>query len=193
MTENETEAAKPYVCSVCGRKFGRGEHLRRHAIAHANVKPFQCKFCKKRFARKYRLLSPKLTPGTFFIATMRAVRQQECSLPFPKSRRDGRAIGVKSSSLVALAGFPATDVNKPASRVTSALVQLVNFLGDRLPQMFLKTPLRQFRRRITNHPPPSPTFPLQLILSLARRDLSSTPWIGIFSFLLCNLPLLTCR
>src|SRR5271155_2800167 len=44
---------KPYGCSVCGRKFGRGEHLRRHASAHGTVKPFQCNFCQKRFARKY--------------------------------------------------------------------------------------------------------------------------------------------
>jgi Fungal Zn(2)-Cys(6) binuclear cluster domain len=44
---------KPYACFVCGGNFSRGEHLRRHVRAHANVKPFQCKFCQKRFARKY--------------------------------------------------------------------------------------------------------------------------------------------
>jgi uncharacterized Zn-finger protein len=59
MSDDSSTTTKPYVCSVCGRKFGRGEHLRRHASAHANVKPFQCKFCQKRFARKYESLSLK--------------------------------------------------------------------------------------------------------------------------------------
>ena len=52
MTDS-SNSPKPYNCPVCDRKFGRSEHLRRHASAHANVKPFQCRFCQKRFARKY--------------------------------------------------------------------------------------------------------------------------------------------
>jgi hypothetical protein len=51
MTDS-SNSPKPYNCPVCDRKFGRSEHLRRHASAHANVKPFQCRFCQKRFARK---------------------------------------------------------------------------------------------------------------------------------------------
>jgi Zinc finger, C2H2 type len=142
MSENETEAAKPFVCSVCGRKFGRGEHLRRHAIAHANVKPFQCKFCQKRFARKYHLpFRLKLTAGTFSIATMRAVTRRGCNLRFHRSRRDGRVIGAKSSSLVVPAGFRVIDVNKLANRVPLAvLLRLVKLSGNHLPQMFPKIP-----------------------------------------------------
>jgi len=86
---------KPYGCSVCGRKFGRGEHLRRHASAHGTVKPFQCNFCQKRFARKYFLFF-FLTQGTFCTDTMPAAKLPESSLHSPKSRLVELAIDAKS-------------------------------------------------------------------------------------------------
>jgi hypothetical protein len=110
----DTESTKPYSCSVCGRKFGRGEHLRRHSSAHANVKPFQCKFCEKRFARKY-TWSKNLKAddvGMFCIDIIIVVKLRERKHRCQRSRRGERVIGVKDSSRVALAESLAKDVNR---------------------------------------------------------------------------------
>ncbi|XP_045914826.1 zinc finger protein 771-like [Micropterus dolomieu] len=41
---------KPFGCSVCGQRFKRKGHLRRHLNVHTGEKPFSCSVCPKRFA-----------------------------------------------------------------------------------------------------------------------------------------------
>lgn len=42
---------RPYPCEVCGRKFIRATHLRRHMRIHTGEKPFACHICGRRYAR----------------------------------------------------------------------------------------------------------------------------------------------
>lgn len=45
------EPERPYPCMVCGRKFIRSTHLRRHMRIHTGEKPFACHICGRRYAR----------------------------------------------------------------------------------------------------------------------------------------------
>lgn len=45
------EVERPFVCDVCGRKFIRATHLRRHMRIHTGEKPFACHICGRRYAR----------------------------------------------------------------------------------------------------------------------------------------------
>ena len=49
--ECQTEPDRPFPCSVCGRKFIRATHLRRHMRIHTGEKPFFCHICGRRYAR----------------------------------------------------------------------------------------------------------------------------------------------
>lgn len=45
------EPERPFPCMVCGRKFIRSTHLRRHMRIHTGEKPFACHICGRRYAR----------------------------------------------------------------------------------------------------------------------------------------------
>ena len=45
------EPDRPFPCEVCGRKFIRATHLRRHMRIHTGEKPFACHICGRRYAR----------------------------------------------------------------------------------------------------------------------------------------------
>ena len=45
------EPERPYPCEICGRKFIRATHLRRHMRIHTGEKPFACHICGRRYAR----------------------------------------------------------------------------------------------------------------------------------------------
>lgn len=49
--DQEPEPERPYPCEVCGRKFIRATHLRRHMRIHTGEKPFACHICGRRYAR----------------------------------------------------------------------------------------------------------------------------------------------
>ena len=49
--DQEREPERPFPCDVCGRKFIRATHLRRHMRIHAGEKPFACHICGRRYAR----------------------------------------------------------------------------------------------------------------------------------------------
>ncbi len=49
--EREVEPDRPFPCEVCGRKFIRATHLRRHMRIHTGEKPFACHICGRRYAR----------------------------------------------------------------------------------------------------------------------------------------------
>lgn len=54
LTEEERqqlEPDRPFPCGVCGRKFIRATHLRRHMRIHTGEKPFACHICGRRYAR----------------------------------------------------------------------------------------------------------------------------------------------
>ena len=42
---------RPFHCEVCGRKFIRSTHLRRHMRIHTGEKPFSCHICGRKYAR----------------------------------------------------------------------------------------------------------------------------------------------
>ncbi|RXG52567.1 Zinc finger protein [Armadillidium vulgare] len=46
---------KPYVCSVCQKRFTELGHLKRHVKVHSGEKPFACPICQRRFSEKYTL------------------------------------------------------------------------------------------------------------------------------------------
>ncbi|KAI8324573.1 hypothetical protein GQ54DRAFT_247117, partial [Martensiomyces pterosporus] len=43
---------KPFMCSICGSRFGRLEHVKRHHLVHTGERLFTCPSCSKTFARK---------------------------------------------------------------------------------------------------------------------------------------------
>ncbi len=49
--DSGVEPERPYPCEVCGRKFIRATHLRRHMRIHTGEKPFACHICGRRYAR----------------------------------------------------------------------------------------------------------------------------------------------
>ncbi|KAG0229088.1 hypothetical protein BGW42_001809 [Actinomortierella wolfii] len=64
-TENGADAARPFVCSICGRAFSRLFNLNTHKITHdrAKARQFSCTEpgCKKAFTRKNDLQRHQIT------------------------------------------------------------------------------------------------------------------------------------
>ncbi|KAJ2489797.1 hypothetical protein IWW37_003712 [Coemansia sp. RSA 2050] len=46
------DPAKPFICSLCGSRFGRVEHVKRHHLVHTGQRKYECQVCLKSFARK---------------------------------------------------------------------------------------------------------------------------------------------
>ncbi|KAJ2000829.1 Vascular endothelial zinc finger 1 [Coemansia thaxteri] len=46
------DPAKPFMCTLCGSRFGRVEHVRRHHLVHTGQRKYECPVCLKSFARK---------------------------------------------------------------------------------------------------------------------------------------------
>lgn len=58
------DPSKPYGCQVCGVRFRRQEHLKRHIRSvHTKDRPFQCKDCGKLFSRSDNLTQHQRTHG----------------------------------------------------------------------------------------------------------------------------------
>ncbi|XP_065886565.1 early growth response protein 1-like isoform X2 [Dysidea avara] len=49
--EYKKEAEKKFPCDICGRRFARSSHMRRHQRIHSGEKPYNCHICKRPFAR----------------------------------------------------------------------------------------------------------------------------------------------
>ena len=49
--EYKKEAEKKFPCNICGRRFSRSSHMRRHMRIHSGEKPYSCHICKRPFAR----------------------------------------------------------------------------------------------------------------------------------------------
>ena len=41
--ENWGEQEGPYACKLCGKKFAKSAHLKRHMVTHTDKKPFVCR------------------------------------------------------------------------------------------------------------------------------------------------------
>ncbi|XP_069716117.1 zinc finger protein 467 [Phaenicophaeus curvirostris] len=50
-----TAAPRPFVCELCGRRFGRKSHLARHQAVHTGTRPHACAQCAKSFSSKTNL------------------------------------------------------------------------------------------------------------------------------------------
>ena len=46
---------RPYLCTICDRRFIRKGHLNRHKLLHGKERQFLCNVCDKQFTRKERL------------------------------------------------------------------------------------------------------------------------------------------
>ncbi|XP_048840089.1 zinc finger and BTB domain-containing protein 46-like [Brienomyrus brachyistius] len=40
---------RPYPCEICGKKFTRREHMKRHTLVHSKDKKYVCKVCSRVF------------------------------------------------------------------------------------------------------------------------------------------------
>ncbi|XP_059205841.1 zinc finger protein 32-like [Centropristis striata] len=50
------DGKKSFICTECGRKFGRKDSLRRHTRFHTGEKPYSCSVCGKRFSQRPNLI-----------------------------------------------------------------------------------------------------------------------------------------
>ncbi|KAI5294268.1 hypothetical protein KEM52_004350, partial [Ascosphaera acerosa] len=58
------DPSKTFVCTLCGRRFRRQEHLKRHYRSlHTSDKPFECSECGKKFSRSDNLAQHARTHG----------------------------------------------------------------------------------------------------------------------------------
>lgn len=58
------DPSKTFICTLCGRRFRRQEHLKRHYRSlHTSDKPFECSECGKKFSRSDNLAQHARTHG----------------------------------------------------------------------------------------------------------------------------------
>ncbi|KAJ2890342.1 hypothetical protein GGI21_006202 [Coemansia aciculifera] len=50
------DPAKPFMCRLCGSRFGRIEHVKRHYLVHTGQRKYECNVCQKSFARSDNML-----------------------------------------------------------------------------------------------------------------------------------------
>ncbi|KAL9975985.1 hypothetical protein ACROYT_G013214 [Oculina patagonica] len=53
--EGDEDERKKYVCTICGKRFTRQNHLDNHVMIHGDEKPFQCEECMYKCNRKCNL------------------------------------------------------------------------------------------------------------------------------------------
>ncbi|KAJ5040593.1 uncharacterized protein L3040_006245 [Drepanopeziza brunnea f. sp. 'multigermtubi'] len=50
-SSNADGQTKGVQCSMCGKRFSRTDHLKRHQLRHSGIKPYSCIFCSDAFTR----------------------------------------------------------------------------------------------------------------------------------------------
>ncbi|USW49014.1 hypothetical protein Slin15195_G023330 [Septoria linicola] len=66
---------KNFSCNLCGKAFGRSEHLKRHELMHSQGdRPFKCQFCPKDFIRRDALQHHEATHNATPSLLQRGVR-----------------------------------------------------------------------------------------------------------------------
>ena len=90
------DPSKTFVCQICGRRFRRQEHLKRHYRSlHTHEKPFECNECGKKFSRSDNLSQHARTHGSGAIV-MGVLEEGEMA---PSDRGDDTEISTLSNVL----------------------------------------------------------------------------------------------
>jgi len=58
---SENDQTKPYLCTVCDKRFKLKCRLRDHERSHTGDKPFHCTVCEKQFTTKAILVTHKMS------------------------------------------------------------------------------------------------------------------------------------
>jgi Fungal Zn(2)-Cys(6) binuclear cluster domain len=159
---------KFHECDQCGRKFGRGEHLRRHAVIHAKVKAFQCESCHRRFSRQF-VPSPLLTGMELTRcrdSLFRHYRYCELSQPQGASPREKRrpcdrckALKIKCSRGIPCERCEKTSAQCVVSRPSSKRRNIETTPPSHPSQMMSSTTVSESLATFTDLAPPPPLSP----------------------------------
>lgn len=113
------DPSKTFVCNICGRRFRRQEHLKRHYRSlHTGEKPFECADCGKKFSRSDNLSQHQRTHGSGSIV-MGVLDTPQFASGLAPSMHDVHQYGPDPAALGQILFNAAADVNAGLSSASS--------------------------------------------------------------------------